>query len=123
MELILRDIAYYIALAIESVAILIITWGAIEAVMGMLRVGTRSDSTDDDRRAVWLAFARWLIAGLTFQLAADLINTSFSPSWDELGRLAVIAGIRTFLSFFLDREVEGIRERQHRPRDAAADER
>ena len=114
MELILHEIAHYIALAIETIAIAVITWGVIEAVIGILRVGTRSASTNDDRRAVWLTFARWLVAGLTFQLAADVINTAFAPTWDELGRLAVIAAIRTFLSFFLDREVEEMRARQER---------
>lgn len=114
MEPILHEIAHYIALAIETIAIAIITWGAIEAVIGILRVGLRSEATNNDRRAVWLTFARWLVAGLTFQLAADVINTSFDPTWDELGHLAVIAAIRTFLSFFLDREVEDIRARQER---------
>jgi Protein of unknown function (DUF1622) len=38
--------------------------------------------------------------------AADLISTSFCPNWDEVGRLEAIAAIRTFLSYFLDREVE-----------------
>jgi uncharacterized membrane protein len=52
--------------------------------------------------------------GLTFQMAADVVNTSFEPTWDELGRLATIAAIRTFLSFFLDREVEDTRDLQHR---------
>jgi len=112
MEEMLYEIARYIALAIETIAIIVITWGVIEAVIGIFRFATRSGSTDADRRGVWLRFARWLIAGLTFQLAADLINTSFGPTWDELGRLAVIAVIRTFLSYFLDREIEGARERE-----------
>ncbi|MGE5667660.1 MAG: DUF1622 domain-containing protein, partial [Betaproteobacteria bacterium] len=56
--------------------------------------------------AVWLDYARWLVAALTFQLAADIVATSFAPTWDDLGRLAVIAGVRTFLSYSLDREIE-----------------
>ena len=50
--------------------------------------------------------ARWLVAALTFQLGADIVATSFAPTWDELGRLAFVAAIRTFLSVFLDREIE-----------------
>lgn len=119
MELVLHDIAHYIALAIESIAIIIITWGAIEAVIGVARVQTGLHTTNHERREVFLAFARWLVAGLTFQLAADVINTSFAPTWDELGRLAVIAIIRTFLSFFLDREVQTTRERQGDGRESA----
>ena len=113
MEEMLHQFAHYTALGIEAIAIAIIAIGAIEAVIGFVRGGLRSDTTNDDRRAVWLSFARMLVAGLTFQLAADVINTSFSPTWDELGHLAAIAAIRTFLSYFLDREVDETRERQH----------
>ncbi len=117
MEALLHEIAHNVALAIEAIAIGIIAFGALEAVIGIVRVGLRSATTNDDRRAVWLTFARWLVAGLTFQLAADVVNTSFAPTWDEIGHLAAVAAIRTFLSFFLDREVEDTRERQHRKRE------
>ena len=53
-----------------------------------------------------LGFAHWLIAGLTFQLAADIVHTTVTPGWDEIGRVAAIAAIRTFLTFFLDRDIE-----------------
>ena len=58
--------------------------------------------------------ARWLVAGLTFQLAADIVQTTVAPSWDEIGRLAAIAAIRTFLTFFLDRDIDTMREFQRR---------
>lgn len=66
MESLLHEIAHYVALAIEAIAIAIIAVGALEAVIGMARVGFNSATTNDDRRAVWLIFARWLVAGLTF---------------------------------------------------------
>ena len=62
---------------------------------------------DAATRAVWLDYARWLVAALTFQLAADIVATSFAPTWDDVGRLAVVAAIRTFLSYFLEREMAG----------------
>jgi uncharacterized membrane protein len=120
VENLLHLIAHGVALAVETIAIAVIAIGAIEAVIDIVRLLARRDATNDDRRAVWLRFARWLVAGLTFQLAADVVNTSFDPSWDELGRLAAIAAIRTFLSFFLDREVDDTRRLQHRLAAAAA---
>ena len=42
---------------------------------------------------------------LVFQLAADILSTAVSPSWDQLGKLAVVAVIRTALNFFLTREI------------------
>jgi uncharacterized membrane protein len=114
MEQLLHTVAHYVALCIEVIAIALIAGGAIEALAGIARLALQPGATNQDRRAVWLMFARWLVAGLTFQLAADVVNTSFEPTWDELGRLATIAAIRTFLSFFLDREVEDTRDLQHR---------
>jgi uncharacterized membrane protein len=119
METMLHDIAHYVALGIESIAIVIIAAGALNAVVAMVRIATHSSSSNRDRRAIWLDFARWLVAGLTFQLAADVVNTSFAPTWDELGRLATIAAIRTFLSFFLDREMADTRNLQHGAGNAA----
>ncbi len=75
----LQHLAHYIALGIEVIAIVIIAGGAIEAVVGILRVLVRAGATNQDRRHVWLMFARWLVAGLTFQLAADLITALSSP--------------------------------------------
>lgn len=114
MEGTLHEIAHYVALAIEATAVVIIAIGAVEALIGMIRVGMRGASKGSERRAVYLQFARWLVAGLTFQLAADVVNTSFAPTWDEIGHLAAIAAIRTFLSFFLDREMQDTRELQQR---------
>jgi uncharacterized membrane protein len=114
MEQMLHTIAHFVALCIEVLAIAMIAAGAIEALAGIARVAMRPGATNQDRRAIWLTFARWLVAGLTFQMAADVVNTSFEPTWDELGRLATIAAIRTFLSVFLDREVEDTRSLQHR---------
>jgi uncharacterized membrane protein len=114
MEALLHTVAHYVALCIEVIAIAMITAGAIEALVGIARVSMTRGATNQDRRTVWLMFARWLVAGLTFQMAADVVNTSFEPTWDELGRLGAIAAIRTFLSFFLDREVADTRHLQHR---------
>jgi uncharacterized membrane protein len=52
------------------------------------------------------------VVGLTFQLAADIIETSVASSWQDLGRLAAIAGIRTFLNYFLERDLREVREEQ-----------
>ena len=44
-----------------------------------------------------------------------LIETTmycWPPTWNEIGHLAAIAGIRTFLSYFLDKEVENTRRLQ-----------
>jgi len=112
MEELLRGLAHYVALAAEAIAILIIAVGIVEALIGIVRVMVKLGATNMEKRAVWLEFAQWLVAALTFQLAADIVSTSFSPTWDEVGRLGVVAVIRSFLSYFLDREVDSNRKLQ-----------
>jgi len=112
MEVFLYGIEHWVALAVEAIAIVIVTVGTIEAVVAMVRILRAPQVSGVERRSVWLDFAGWLVAALTFQLAADIISTSFSPSWDQVGRLGAIAAIRTFLSYFLDREVESTRRLQ-----------
>lgn len=104
----------YTALLIDSLALLVIVVGTLEAFVNGLRVMLGSGS-GHVQRDVWLRYARWLVVGLTFQLAADIIETSISTSWEAIGRLAAIAVIRTFLNYFLERDLAEMRERQHEP--------
>ena len=48
----------------------------------------------------------WLILGLEFMLAADIVRTAISPTWQQTGQLAAIAVIRTFLNYFLEKDIE-----------------
>ncbi len=107
MQDILHNTANYVALALQVIAIVVVAIGSARALVNMARAGRAAHVAPLlDSRTVWLEHARWLVAGLTFQLAADIVATSFSTTWDELGRLAVVAVVRTFLSYFLDREIE-----------------
>lgn len=95
---------------IDAIAVLIILVGTAAAFVSMLRV-MRTKPEDHERRLVWISYARWLVAGLTFQLAADIIESTLVESWDAVGRLAAIAAIRTFLNYFLERDIAEVRER------------
>ena len=109
-ELLIRVTEIVVPL-IDAVALVVIVIGTLEAVVGALRAAVNF-SDGHEIRMVWLRYARWLVAGLTFQLAADIIETSIAPDWDDIGQLAAIAVIRTFLNFFLERDVTEVRERQ-----------
>jgi uncharacterized membrane protein len=108
----LTAIAEYIVLAIDAMAVFAIVIGTVEAFLRGLRVAV-SSSTGYERRQVWLRYDRWLVAGLTFLLAADIVESTITSGWENLGRLAVIALIRTFLNYFLEKDVAEMRERQH----------
>jgi uncharacterized membrane protein len=102
-------------IAIDWLALILIVVGAVEAFLqGLWTMFSAADGHHE--RDVWLRLGRWLVAGLTFQLAADVLETAVTTSWDEVGRLGAIAAIRTFLNYFLERDLGDVRERQRSPR-------
>jgi uncharacterized membrane protein len=58
-----------------------------------------------------LTFSRFLVIALEFQLAADIIATAVAPDFEQIGKLGAIAVIRTFLNYFLMREIREEEER------------
>jgi uncharacterized membrane protein len=95
----------YTALLVEAVAVLVIAYGTIEALIELMPALGPHRGTGR-RRKVWNRFGVWLLLGLEFALAADIIRTAIAPSWTDIGQLAAIAAIRTFLNFFLEEDIE-----------------
>ena len=58
------------------------------------------------RKEVWLSFGVWLLLGLEFALAADIVRTAIAPTWTDIGQLAAIGLIRTFLNYFLEKDLD-----------------
>src|SRR5215469_6599405 len=104
----------YAVIVIDWLALIIIVVGAAETFVWGLR--TMFSSPDGhEKRDVWLRLGRWLVAGLTFQLAGDILETAVTTSWDEVGRLGAIAVIRTFLNYFLERDLSEVQQRREEP--------
>src|SRR5919112_2926652 len=97
---------------IDAMALVVIVVGTVEAFVSGLRLMIGRSRNGAEKREVWLRYGRALVAGLTFQLAADIIETSITTDWEAVGRIAAIAVIRTFLNYFLERDLADIRERQ-----------
>lgn len=106
MEDMLRIVAVQAALLLEAAAITVIAIGGVEAICRVLWPLLQRRMTHGVRRVAWLGLARWLVLGLEFMLAADIVRTVIEPSWVELGQLGATALIRTFLNYFLERDLE-----------------
>lgn len=102
----------YATVMIDLIALVVVVIGTIEAAFRGAQL-IFSETTKRQQRDVWVRYARWLVAALTFQLAADIIETSIAPTWDDVGRLAVIAVIRTLLNYFLEKDLTEVGERQY----------
>jgi uncharacterized membrane protein len=106
-------VSEYAILLIDAIALVVIVFGTLQVAVAVVRA-MFSPYDGPQRRAIWLTYARWLIAGLTFQLAADIIETAITTEWEAIARVAAIAVIRTFLNYFLEHDLSDTRERQVR---------
>lgn len=93
----------WLRLVVEALGAAIIAVGLAVALWGL--ADHWFHRRKDNFNPVRLSFARYLVMALEFQLAADILSTAVAPSWDQLGKLAVVAAIRTVLNFFLEREI------------------
>jgi uncharacterized membrane protein len=90
----------------EAAAVIVVTFGSLEAFLKLLRIGVTPNATHGARKAIWRRFGMWLLLGLEFELAADIIASVVSPTWQDIAQLGAIAVIRTFLNYFLERDLE-----------------
>ncbi|WNG89657.1 DUF1622 domain-containing protein [Mycobacterium sp. ITM-2016-00317] len=102
-EATLRGMVDLMVRLIEACGAVVIMIGAVVAIVKFVAALARRDL--DQFSAVRLTMARFLVLGLEFQLAADVLRTAISPSFEEIGKLAAIAAIRTALNYFLNREI------------------
>ena len=112
MEELFKETASRIALAVELASALIIAYGAVEAIVGLFTPRRRFEKEKlfHKRRQVFLRFGMWLILGLEFELAADIVRSAISPTWSDIGQLGAIAVIRTVLNYFLERDIKEFEE-------------
>jgi len=106
MEQLFKTFASYAALGVEAAAVLLIVIGAAQALFIMLQRFIARQGVQGIRKETWGRFGVWLLLGLEFELAADIVRTAIAPSWNDIGQLAAIAGIRTFLNYFLEKDIE-----------------
>ena len=106
MEELFIQAARAAVLLIEAAAVLVVTFGSLEALLKLLLVMARPSTSHGMRKAIWRRFGVWLLLGLEFALAADIITSVISPTWQDIGELGAIAVIRTFLNYFLEHDLE-----------------
>ncbi|GHJ44623.1 hypothetical protein Cs7R123_19650 [Catellatospora sp. TT07R-123] len=89
---------------VEFAGALIIFVGAALAFAQFVTTAVRVRRTESFT-PIRLGLGRFLVLGLEFQLAGDILRTAIAPTLRDIGELAAIAAIRTALNFFLNREI------------------
>jgi uncharacterized membrane protein len=99
------DAVDFLVQVVEAAGAAIIFAGAVSAFARFVRVAFRREGMAPFAQ-VRLDLGRFLVLGLEFQLAADILRTAVAPNFTSLAQLAAIAAIRTALNFFLGREIK-----------------
>ncbi len=103
----IKSITMELATWVEAGGALVIAAAVIEATLGgALLFARRASAAIGSPMEVRLRLGWWLSLALEFELAADILRTAVAPTWDEIGKLAAIAALRTLLNHFLQREIE-----------------
>jgi uncharacterized membrane protein len=103
-----KDIAALLALSIEGAAVLVVAFGALQALLRIVGLALHAGPDLRAAKAIWLAFAAWIVLSLEFALAADIIRTAIAPTWKDIGQLAAIATIRTALNYYLEKDIDAV---------------
>ncbi|MEH1900237.1 MAG: DUF1622 domain-containing protein [Nostoc sp.] len=109
-EGLLQEFAMFLKVFLEGIAVLTVAIALILTLRKIFHLWRRDRVLQETIR---LQLGVVLALALEFLLAADIVGTAISPSWDAVAKLAAITGIRTFLNFFLQREVRELRETAH----------
>jgi uncharacterized membrane protein len=102
----LETVASAITLILESVSVFCVAMGLIAALVMILGSFFRTGRFISSPQTVRLKFGTWLGMALEFQLGADIVATTVNPTLQSLTELAILAAVRTFLNYFLQKELE-----------------
>ena len=111
MEEIAKQITINVSHAVEILAAMIIGIAVIKTAINffrnLLNINKHLNKPPFEGRLEGLRvqFGSSVAVSLELLLGADVLATAVAPSWDDIGKLAAIAVLRTALNYFLEREL------------------
>lgn len=105
----LESLIELLKLLLEFISVLCVICGLISIIPLFTKYWHRGQSLF---LKVRIRFGSWLALALELQLGADILATTIAPTFKELGKLAILAVVRTFLNYFLMQELEHEKQQQ-----------
>jgi len=99
---------HYLYVGIGMIGVVVITWGVILVAFRLLRAEfgrLKGRKICREREALRHQLGSYLLLGLEFMIAADIIGTITHPTIKDIAVLAGVIVMRTIISYFLDREM------------------
>ena len=109
MEEIAKLITVYISHTLEIISGIIIAAALIQLIINYFSSIFHA-KINFTAEAARVKFGSSVAVALELLLGADVLATAVAPSWNDIGKLAAIATIRTILNYFLERELKHIQQ-------------
>ena len=96
-----------IAIGISVMGMMIMLWGILVCFIRFFRKEFQKGTiyqTIEERENIRVQLGTYLLLGLEFLIAADILHSAHHPQLESLYVLGLIVLIRTVISFFLNRE-------------------
>ena len=104
----LHDVVTLVSFVLNIIGVLIILFGTAVALTEFLKkeIFAKGDLVRLNE-TIRIRLGSYLVFGLEFFIAGDIVKTIITPTWDSLGMLGAIVVIRTILSYFLTKDLRG----------------
>ena len=99
----------WVEAGIDLFAIAVMLVGVLRFVTGFLRAETAGEARIAGIDGARVELGRYILAGLELFIVSDIIETALSLQLSDLVFLGLLVAIRSAISYFLEREVSGIR--------------
>jgi uncharacterized membrane protein len=99
---------HHASFGIGVLGVLVIVFGVFNGLVRFIRsefCAARGLSVDEERKQLRHVLGYYLLLGLEFLIAADIIDTLMKPSTQDLVILGAIVAIRTVISYSLNSEL------------------
>jgi len=107
--MLVHNIINIVSLILNIVGALIVLLGTAISLVEFLRkeIFERAEVVRLNE-AIRIKLGSYLVLGLEFFIAGDIVKTIITPTWESLGILGAIVVIRTILSYFLTKDLKKI---------------
>lgn len=102
----LEALSILAASIIGYIGVSIMAYGAVKGAIDFILSTLRQEN---HLPYIRIDLGKHLALGLEFLVGKDIIESIIHPSWDDLGKLAVIIALRTFITLMLGWELKQIK--------------
>ncbi len=113
MEEIAKQITVNVSHTVEILAAVIIGIAVIKTLLNYFSL-LKSSPLKISKEEIRVQFGSSVAVSLELLLGADVLATAVAPSWNDIGKLAAIAILRTALNYFLEKELRHIHEMRNK---------